>query len=215
MIRKITLSTCCLALALTPVFTRGDAAEKAKMMMSAKDSKEFAMKAASSGMLEVKLAQLAQQKAQSPEVKQLAQKLEQDHAQANQQLMQVAKQKNITLPSDLKGEGQETYQAFQQLEGKDFDNAYLLANIKNHLHCVMMFQKEAQNGTDQDVKQWAMQTLPKLQQHTRHIGTVAMACDLPVDAIAGTGQAGGDAARPAGAKIQGSGAEHRDHPDRK
>src|SRR4051812_10286517 len=183
---------------------RADVQDKVKAMQSPADSKQFAMKAAEGGMLEVKLAQLAQQKSQSQEVKQLAQQLEQDHTQANQQLTQVAKQKNITLPTELKGECQETYQAFQQLDGTDFDNAFLLHNVKDHLKDIMMFQKEAQNGTDQDIRQWAAQTLPKLQQHAQHIRTVAQSAGMPIDALAG-GNMAHDAARTAGSRIQGSG----------
>jgi predicted outer membrane protein len=152
-------------------------------------------------MLEVKLSQLAQQKAQSQEVKDLAKMLEQDHTQANNQLMAVAKQKNIDLPSDLKGEPKEVYEAFQKLEGSDFDNAYLLFNIKDHLKDIMMFQKEAQKGTDPEIKQWAAQTLPHLQKHASHINTVAQASGVPMDVLAGTGQQG-EGARPAGSKIQ-------------
>jgi len=183
---------------------RADVQEKVKEMQSPVDSKQFAMKAAEGGMLEVKLAQLAQQKSQSNEVKELARQLEQDHTQANQQLTQVAKQKNINLPSDLKGECQETYQAFQQLQGNDFDNAFLLHNVKDHLKDIMMFQKEAQNGTDQEIRQWAAQVLPKLQQHAQHIRTVAQSAGMPIDALAG-GNMAHDAARTAGSRIQGSG----------
>jgi putative membrane protein len=183
---------------------RADVKSKVEEMQSPADSKQFAMKAAEGGMLEVKLAQLAQQKSQSQEVKQLAQQLEQDHNMANQQLMQVAKQKNINLPTDLKGECKETYEAFQQLSGKDFDNAYLLFNVKDHLKDIMMFQKEAQNGTDQEIKQWAMQTLPKLRQHAQHIGTVAQANGFPVETIA-AGKMGEEGARTAGSRQEGTG----------
>jgi putative membrane protein len=188
------------ALMLAGTIARADVNDKVKAMQSPTDSKGFAMKAAEGGMLEVKLSQLAQQKAQSQQVKDLAKMLEQDHTQANNQLMALAKQKNIDLPSDLKGEAQETYEAFQKLEGSDFDNAYLLCNVKDHLKDIMMFQKEAQKGTDPDIKQWAAQTLPKLQQHAAHINTVAQASGLPMEALAGTGQAG-EGARPAGSKI--------------
>jgi len=187
---------------------RADVQDKVKAMQSPADSKQFAMKAAEGGMLEVKLAQLAQQKGQSNEVKELARQLEQDHTQANQQLTQVAKQKNITLPSELKGECQETYQAFQQLEGKDFDNAFLLHNVKDHLKDIMMFQKEAQNGTDQEIRQWAAQCLPKLQQHAQHIRTVAQSAGMPIDALAG-GNMANDAARTAGNRIHGAGSSDR------
>ena len=200
MTRCLTVTLSVFAMLMVSAQVRADVKNKVEEMQSPADSKQFAMKAAEGGMLEVKLSQLAQQKSQSPEVKQLAQQFEQDHTQANQQLMQIAKQKNIDLPSDLKGECEETYQAFEQLSGKDFDNAFLLHNVKDHLKDIMMFQKEAQKGTDPEIKQWAAQTLPHLQQHAAHINTVAQASGLPMEALAGTGQAG-EGARPAGSKI--------------
>src|SRR3954468_1262487 len=118
MTRCLLPAVCAFALMLT-VSVRADVNDKVRAMQSPKDSKEFAMKAAEGGMLEVKLSQLAQQKSQDQSIKRLAQQLEQDHTQANQELMTVAKQKNINLPSDLKGECAETYQAFQALDGKD------------------------------------------------------------------------------------------------
>src|SRR5437868_2611874 len=183
MTRCLTLTLSIFALALAATIARADVNDKVKAMQSPADSKQFAMKAAEGGMLEVKLAQLAQQKASSQDVKDLARKLEQDHSQANQQLQAVAKQKNIDLPNDLKGECQETYQAFQQLQGTDFDDAYLLCMIKDHIKDIAMFQKEAKNGTDPDIKQWASQTIPHLRDHAGQIRTVAQGCGLPVDAV--------------------------------
>jgi putative membrane protein len=212
MTRCLTTTLSVFALLLAGTFARGDVNDKVKAMQSPKDSKEFAMKAAEGGMLEVKLAQLAQQKTSNQEVKQLAQKIEQDHTQANNQLTTVAKQKNIDLPTDLRGECDELYQAFQKLEGKDFDNAYSLHLIKNHIKDIAMFQKESQNGTDLAIKQWATQTLPTLRQHASHISTVAQACGLPVDVFAGAGQREG--ARPAGSKIQGAGNADKDRENR-
>jgi putative membrane protein len=206
-----TLSIFALLLA-AGTFARADVNDKVKAMQSPKDSKEFAIKAAEGGMLEVKLSQLAQQKSQSQEIKQLAQRLEQDHAQANNLLTALAKQKNIDLPTDLRGECQEYYEAFQKLDGPDFDNAFLLFNVKDHLKDIMMFQKEAQNGSDPEIKQWASQTLPILQRHAGHINTVAQAAGLPMDALAGTGRAG-ETARPAGSRIPGSNDSSTSTPD--
>src|SRR2546423_4570412 len=120
MTRCLTLSLSLVALMLAGTTVRADVNDKVKEMTSPKDSKEFATKAAESGILEVKLAQLAQQKSESQEIKQLAQKLEQDHTQANNQLTALAKQKNIDLPTGLRGECQEDYEAFQKLDAPDF-----------------------------------------------------------------------------------------------
>jgi len=120
--------------------------QKVAAMTPPADSKGFAMKSAMSGMCEVKLAQLAQQKAQSPKVKELAAMLEKDHTQANTELMALAKTKNIMLPTSIPSDKQATLDAFGKLEGSAFDNAYLLHNIKGHLASVMMFRTEAAQG---------------------------------------------------------------------
>jgi len=206
MTRCLTPAICTFALILT-CSARGDAGDKAKEMQGPKDSKEFAMKAAEGGLFEVKLSQLAQQKAQSQDIKDLAKQLEQDHTQANTELAALAKQKNIDIPTDLRGECAEHYSAFQKLDGKDFDNTYLLFNVKDHLKDVMMFQNEAKAGTDPDVKAWAAKTVPALQKHTAHIGTVARGAGLPIDDLTRGGIAGGghgDSARPAGSRIEGT-----------
>jgi predicted outer membrane protein len=53
------------ALLFAGTLSRADVNDKVKEMQSPKDSKEFAMKAAEGGMLEVKLSQLAKQKSHS------------------------------------------------------------------------------------------------------------------------------------------------------
>jgi putative membrane protein len=193
-----------MALTLPTWFARADHNDMAKDMQSPKDSKEFAMKAAEGGMMEVQLSQLAQEKAQSSQVKELAQRMVQDHQKANQQLMEVCKQKGINLSTDLDSHQKDMLQAFKQLNGKDFDCAYVLFNIKDHLKDMMMYEKEAQSGTDQEIKQFATQTVPILREHAMLTGRTAMALGIPVDALTGgSGTATGtrtETAQPAGSR---------------
>jgi len=60
-------------------------------------NQQFIQKAAMGGHMEVEMGQLAQQKGQSSEVKNLGSTLVRDHTQANQKLEQIASSKNITL----------------------------------------------------------------------------------------------------------------------
>src|SRR5262245_24757679 len=57
----------------------------------------FIQKALSGGQMEIQMGQLAQQKAQSQEVKNLGGALVRDHTQANQRLQQLATSKNIKV----------------------------------------------------------------------------------------------------------------------
>jgi len=59
------------------------------------DPEKFICHVAQSGMKEIRLANLAKQRAQSQEVKQFAEKLIQDHTKANQELKLIAQHQNI------------------------------------------------------------------------------------------------------------------------
>jgi predicted outer membrane protein len=63
-------------------------------------AEKFACGAALSGSKELRLSTLAAQRAQDPEVKQLAARLVTDHARINQELKTIARTRGITLPPD-------------------------------------------------------------------------------------------------------------------
>jgi putative membrane protein len=134
-----------------------------KMMKSSDD--RFAMKAAQGGMAEVQLGQLAAQKASNPDVKAFGQQMVDDHTKANDQLKSVAGQENITLPTTLDAKDQALMTKLQGLSGAQFDKAYVKAMVKDHQEDVKEFQKEADKGKDPQIKNFASQTLPILQQH--------------------------------------------------
>ncbi len=129
----------------------------------------FAKKAAQGGMLEVKLGQLAQQKGQSESVKEFGKRMEEDHSKAGEQLKQVAAQENLSLPSGLDTMGQAEYDRLSKLSGDQFDRAYTKMMVEDHQKDVSEFQKEARNGQDEAIKQFAAQTLPTVQEHLDQI----------------------------------------------
>ncbi len=125
----------------------------------------FATKAAQGGMAEVKLGQLAVSKAQDKKVKDFGQKMVDDHSKANDELKGIAKNKSITLPTDVSVKDNATYTELSALSGKEFDRAYINDMVKDHETDVAEFQREANNGKDSDIKGFAAKTLPTLQQH--------------------------------------------------
>jgi putative membrane protein len=131
---------------------------------SSADTK-FAMMAAMDSMTEVELGRLAVQKGTSDAVKQFGQRMIDDHTNANQQLMQLASSKGMTLPTTLDAKHAAMVQKFQRLEGAEFDRQYAKAMVDDHKKAVAMFQKEANSGMDADLKAFASQTLPVLQGH--------------------------------------------------
>ncbi len=141
-------------------------------MMKSSDAK-FAMKAAQGGMAEVQLGQLAAQKATNPDVKAFGQQMVDDHSKANDHLKAVASQENMTLPTTLDAKDQALYTKLQGLSGADFDKLYVKSMVKDHQEDVKQFQKEADKGKDPQIKNFASETLPVLQQHLSKIQSIA------------------------------------------
>lgn len=143
----------------------------AKKMMNSADA-TFAMKAAQGGMAEVQMGQLAAQKASSPDVKAFGQQMADDHSKANDNLKSVAQAENMTLPTSLNGKDSAEYTKLQGLSGTDFDREYVRDMVKDHEMDVRAFQKEANSGKDPQIKNFAQQTLPVLQEHLSKIKSI-------------------------------------------
>ena len=129
--------------------------------------KAFMKKAAQGGLAEVQLGQLATQNASDPAVKQFGQRVVDDHTKANDQLKSLAQQKGVTLPTDLNAKDQATKARLEKLHGAAFDRAYMNDMVKDHTKDVAEFRHESQAAKDSDVKQFAAQTLPTLQDHLK------------------------------------------------
>jgi putative membrane protein len=129
--------------------------------------KTFATEAAQGGLAEVEMSQLALQKATSPPVKQFAQQMVADHTTANQELMQLAKSEGIELPSQVDTKHKSALERLQGLNGSSFDAAYMQSMLQDHQQAVEDFQKEAQSGSEPELKSFAQKYLPVLQQHLK------------------------------------------------
>lgn len=126
----------------------------------------FLTQAARGGLAEVKLGQLAQQQGGSDAVKQFGQRMVTDHSRAADELKVLAKNKQFSLPTEPGSDDQQLYDQLAKLHGQEFDAAYARAMVKDHQEDILDFQKEGgPNGTDPDVRAWAVTTLPTLKQH--------------------------------------------------
>src|SRR5436190_23629768 len=127
----------------------------------------FVKKAAQGGIAEVELGKLATQKASSDDVKQFGQKMVDDHSKANDQLKQVASQKGMDVPSDLAPKDKAEMDHLSKLSGPAFDRAYMRHMVMDHTKDAAEFKKEANSGSDQDIKRFASNTLTTIQDHLK------------------------------------------------
>ncbi|GAA4454920.1 hypothetical protein GCM10023189_22070 [Nibrella saemangeumensis] len=147
---------------------KADALEDANRDQAAdalEDDSEFAVKAASGGMMEVELGTLAQQKAQNARVKEFARMMVDDHTKANNELKALAAQKNMTLPTTMGNDHQKHVDDLRSKSGADFDRAYMDLMVEDHDEDIELFEKMSNNAKDADVKAFAAKTLPTLRKH--------------------------------------------------
>ena len=166
--------------------TKQDRADKL-----ARQDEKFVKEAAEGGMAEVQLGKLAQQKAQSPEVKKLAETIVKDHEAANAQLTAIGSGKGVDMPkatAEMKGDHKKLHDKLSKANGQEFDREYVKAMVDGHREVKSMLEARAgepggearsnnigsrATGTsgrsnsplDTAVNQWATKALPVVEQH--------------------------------------------------
>jgi putative membrane protein len=131
----------------------------------AEADQKFVEKAAQASIAEIDLGELAQEKAQSDEVKQFAQRMVQDHGKANEQLEEIAKNKGAVIPTEAGEDHSKIRAELGELEGEEFDQRYMAAMAEEHQKAVDLFQSQAEQGEDEELKSFAEQTLPTIKEH--------------------------------------------------
>ena len=140
--------------------------------LSAAD-KSFVVQAAQGGIMEVELGKLAAGRAASAEVKQFAQRMVTDHSKANEKLMTLAKQKNLTIPEHAGDKHKPEIDRLSKLSGQEFDRAYMHLMVNDHKKDVQSFQQQATGGANPQLREFAKVTLPTLQDHREEAERIA------------------------------------------
>ena len=125
----------------------------------------FLMNAASSNMLEIRLGQMAAQKATKPDVRKFAQMMVSQHNNSSQELKAIASPLGIKMPQTMMPVHQALADQLTDKRGKDFDNAYLDIMEKAHKMDIAMFEVKSQAAETPSVQAFATKTLPILRSH--------------------------------------------------
>jgi putative membrane protein len=144
---------------------RAEEQNEATLRDSMEDDAEFAVAAADGGMFEVQLGELAQKNGSSPRVKEFGKMMATDHAKVNDELKNMAAQKNITLPTTLSADKQDTYNKLAKKTGREFDRDYADLMVKEHRRDIDKFREIADDGKDAEIKAWATGKVAALEAH--------------------------------------------------
>jgi putative membrane protein len=134
------------------------------------DDRQFIGNAAMGGMHEVHMGNLGLERGQSQAVKSFSQRIVTDHSKANQKLETLANRKGVTLPGD--DAKTVTSMPIAAKNGAEFDREYARMMVEDHQKDIAAFEKEANSGSDPDVKAFAKETLPTLRAHLQAAETL-------------------------------------------
>lgn len=129
------------------------------------NAKDFATGAATGGMEEVELGNMAMQKGKSQAVKDFGKMMVDDHTKANNELKDLAAKKNIDLPASLTDDQKKDVDMLSKKSVADFDKTYVDMMVADHKKDIAEFKDAQGKVSDNDIKSFATNTLPTLQKH--------------------------------------------------
>jgi putative membrane protein len=124
----------------------------------------FIREAIQSNLAEVRLGELAAQRADSETVRKFGETVRVDHHAALQRATNLAKSLKVEPPAEPTTEAEGFYQGLAQLSGAEFDAAFVSHMIAAHEAEIAAYSRSA-NSNDDAVAAMIADTLPKLRAH--------------------------------------------------
>ncbi|MEY8111890.1 DUF4142 domain-containing protein [Burkholderia cenocepacia] len=125
---------------------------------------EFVDKAGMIGKVERQAGQLALDRSSNADVKAFARKMVDDHARIADELRHIGAQKGVPVRTRMLVDPEVT--ALRAKDGRAFDAAYVaLAGPRAHEAAVRLYETEAKEGRDPQLRAFAARTLPMLNAH--------------------------------------------------
>lgn len=120
---------------------------------------------ASSNILEVRLGQLAQEKASNPAVKQFGQQMVTEHTNLQNQLTGLVSKNNASFKPGMTDADEKEVERLDKVSGADFDRTYMSSMVQHHQEDVSFLQSQGQAARSAEARQIVSASLPVLQQH--------------------------------------------------
>lgn len=138
---------------------------------------KFLMEVAEMQLEEISLGKLAQQKGNTPHVKELGKMMEMGHGKSLAELSTLAQSKSISIPTSVTEDSKDAYNKLNDKTGNDFGKAYSDMMVEHHEDAIELFEKASTDSTDPEIKAWATEKLSGLRTHLEHAKTCKEECD--------------------------------------
>lgn len=138
----------------------------------------FLKQAAQNGHAEVESSKVALTKAVNPQVKAFAQQMVDDHTKTNSELSALAASKGVDVPTEPSLAQKAKLKLLSARDGDGFDRHYAESmGVEAHEDTIKLFKKASAEATDQEVKAFALKTLPALEHHLQMAKALHAATD--------------------------------------
>jgi putative membrane protein len=155
--------------------------------------KDFLHAAGTGGQNEIAASQLALERSQTSGVREFAQRMIADHTRGGNRLMRIAMSKGMTAPVNPDLHGIMMVERLRQASGGDFDMMYIqMAGVQAHQLMETLYNNQATNGTDPDLKAFASETLPLVRAHLQMAQQMAGGGGMTGGSMTGGNMAGGE-----------------------
>ncbi len=145
--------------------THKEMADSAGLYTPDSETATFLVNASNGAMAEIKLGELAINRATDTHVKALAQLMINEHSAANKEVKLLASARKISLPEGIAADEEKDIKEKMSRPAKEFDRAYVRYMIADHEKDIDLFKKAIDKVNDAEVRTFANNTLPKLQLH--------------------------------------------------
>lgn len=124
--------------------------------------------------IEVALGRLAESRAEDSAVEEFAERMVSDHNDMNERWTELARDNDMSIGVDFGETGGQTIERFEDLDGAEFDQAYMAEMIRRHEQALALFQRMATSASSPEVRELADSGTSILQEHlalAREVGS--------------------------------------------
>jgi putative membrane protein len=137
----------------------------------------FVTNARRSDLYEIQAARIAEQRARSPEVRQLAQRMIQDHTTSSNQLLAALRTSQGSdlmdeLKDDLDQHRQTMLDHLREASDDEFDGVYLTQQKMAHMETLTLFEGFESSGDNAQLVSYARGMLPILHEHKELVNRI-------------------------------------------
>lgn len=128
--------------------------------------RDFIARTGAKSLFEIRVSELAAEKATDPALKSYAAMVAADHKGVSEEIKRLAAGHGVNLPEGLAPQDQKTLAALRNADGAVFDKQYLqTVGVTEHEKTIAAYEKAGTDARNPAVKDYVQSTLPTLKAH--------------------------------------------------